>query len=159
MPWSIVTALCLSSANQRWVRVHEPYSDWLIPLWHVLIQQQYTPGCPRNFQRVLWLESAWKNQKQTTAAMGSSSVLLCSSTWYIPGLHLIFISLATVDITLYCRNTRILGCNIRLLDNAAFVCVHVVGRFSKDFSEVRGLRSRGFQIQIELMTTALCADL
>ena len=24
----------------------------------------------------------------------------------------------------------------RLLDNAAFVCVHVVGRFSKDFSEV-----------------------
>ena len=29
----------------------------------------------------------------------------------------------------------------RLLDNAAFVCVHVVGRFSKDFSEVRGLRS------------------
>ena len=29
----------------------------------------------------------------------------------------------------------------RLLDNAAFVCLHVVGRFSKDFSEVRGLRS------------------
>ena len=26
----------------------------------------------------------------------------------------------------------------RLLDNAVFVCVHVVGRFSKDFSEVRG---------------------
>ena len=26
----------------------------------------------------------------------------------------------------------------RLLDNAAFVCVHLVGRFSKDFSEVRG---------------------
>ena len=34
----------------------------------------------------------------------------------------------------------------RLLDNAAFVCVHVVGRLSKDFSEVRGLRSRGFQL-------------
>ena len=32
----------------------------------------------------------------------------------------------------------------RLLDNAAFV--HVVGRFSKDFSEVGGLRSRGFQL-------------
>ena len=29
----------------------------------------------------------------------------------------------------------------RLLDNAAFVYIHVVGRFSKDFSEVRGLRS------------------
>ena len=26
----------------------------------------------------------------------------------------------------------------RLLDNAAFVCVHPVGRFSKDFSEVHG---------------------
>ena len=26
---------------------------------------------------------------------------------------------------------------IRLLDNAAFVCIHVVERFSKDFSEVR----------------------
>ena len=29
----------------------------------------------------------------------------------------------------------------RLLDNAAFVCTHVVERFSKDFSEVRGSRS------------------
>ena len=48
---------------------------------------------------------------------------------------------------------------IRLLDNAAFVCVHVVGRFSKDFSEVRGLRSRGFQLQVEWMTTVLCAQL
>ena len=26
----------------------------------------------------------------------------------------------------------------KVLDNAAFVCVHVVGRFSKDFSDVRG---------------------
>ena len=34
----------------------------------------------------------------------------------------------------------------RLLDNAAFVCIDVVGRYSKDFSEVRGLRSRGFQL-------------
>ena len=34
----------------------------------------------------------------------------------------------------------------RLLDNSAFVCVHVLGRFSKDFSEVGGLRSRGFQL-------------
>ena len=32
----------------------------------------------------------------------------------------------------------------RLLDSAAFVCVHVVGRFSKDFSEVRGLRSQQY---------------
>ena len=37
----------------------------------------------------------------------------------------------------------------RLLDNAASVCVHPVGRFSKDLSEVRGLRSRGFQLQVE----------
>ena len=35
----------------------------------------------------------------------------------------------------------------RLLDNAVFVCIHVVGRFSEDFSELRGLRSRGFQLQ------------
>ena len=48
---------------------------------------------------------------------------------------------------------------IRLLDNAAFVCVHAVGRFSKDFLEVRGLRSRGFQLQVEWMTTVLCAEL
>ena len=27
----------------------------------------------------------------------------------------------------------------RLFDNAAFVCVHVVGRFSEDFLELRGL--------------------
>ena len=43
----------------------------------------------------------------------------------------------------------------RLLDNAALVCVHVVGRFSKDFSELPGLRSRGFQLQVKWMTTVL----
>ena len=32
MHWSTATVLCLSSANQCWVRVHEPYSDWLISL-------------------------------------------------------------------------------------------------------------------------------
>ena len=41
----------------------------------------------------------------------------------------------------------------RLLDNAAFVCDHVMGRFSEHFSEVSGLRSRAFQ------TTVLCAEL
>ena len=47
----------------------------------------------------------------------------------------------------------------RLLDNAVFVCIRVVGSISKDFSEVRGLRSRGFQLQVEWMTTVLCTDL
>ena len=47
----------------------------------------------------------------------------------------------------------------RLFDNSAFVCIHVMGRFSKDFWEVRGLRSRGFQFQVEWMTTVLCAEL
>ena len=47
----------------------------------------------------------------------------------------------------------------RLLDNAAFVCIHVVGRFSEDFSEVRALRSRGFQLKVEWRTTVLCVDL
>ena len=46
----------------------------------------------------VWFESAWKNEKPTTVAMGSLLVLLCSSVWYIPGLHLSFISLAAVDI-------------------------------------------------------------
>ena len=32
MPWNHATVLCLSSTNHIWVRVHEPYSDWLIPL-------------------------------------------------------------------------------------------------------------------------------
>ena len=47
----------------------------------------------------------------------------------------------------------------RLLDNAAFVSIHVVERFSKDFSEVRGSRSRGFQLQVEWMITVMCAEL
>ena len=46
----------------------------------------------------------------------------------------------------------------RLLDNAALVSVPVVGRFSKDFSEVRGLRSRGFQLQVDWMTKVLCSE-
>ena len=32
MPQNHGAVLCLSSANQIWVRVHEPYSDWLISL-------------------------------------------------------------------------------------------------------------------------------
>ena len=32
----------------------------------------------------------------------------------------------------------------RLLDNAAFVCIHVAGRLSKNFSEVCGLRSQQY---------------
>ena len=35
----------------------------------------------------------------------------------------------------------------RVFDNVAFVCIHVVERFSKDFSEVHdGLRIRGFRL-------------
>ena len=33
-----------------------------------------------------------------------------------------------------------------LFDNIAFVYFHVMETFSKDFLEVRGLRSRGFQL-------------
>ena len=47
----------------------------------------------------------------------------------------------------------------RVLDNTVFVCIHMVGRFSKDFSEVCGLRSQGFQLQVEWMTTVLCMEL
>ena len=43
------------------------------------------------------------------------------------GLNQIFLRSTTLDIII-----------TRLLDNAAFLCVHVVGRFSKDFSEVGG---------------------
>ena len=43
----------------------------------------------------------------------------------------------------------------RLLDNGAFVCIHVVVRFSKDFSKVRGSRSRGFRLQVEWMTAVV----
>ena len=41
---------------------------------------------------------------------------------------------------------KTLDIGARLLDNTAFVRIHVVGRFSKEISVVRGLRSRGFQL-------------
>ena len=47
----------------------------------------------------------------------------------------------------------------KLVDNAGFVCIHVVGRFSEDFSKMGGLRSQGFQLQVEWMTTVLCVEL
>ena len=47
---------------------------------------------------------------------------------------------------------KTLDIGTRLLDNTAFVHIHVVERFSNDFSEVGGLRSRGFQLQV---TTAM----
>ena len=39
---------------------------------------------------------------------------------------------------------KTLDINTILFDNVAFVFFHVMETFSKDFSEVRGLRSRGF---------------
>ena len=39
----------------------------------------------------------------------------------------------------------------RLFDNAAFVCIHVVARFSKDFSEVRELRKVKLSIDLEVI--------
>ena len=54
-------------------------------------------GCPRNSQYVQLFESAWRNEDKTIEGIASLSVPLCSSRWYIPGLHF-FISLATVDI-------------------------------------------------------------
>ena len=62
------------------------------------------------------------------------------------------------SIKLYCRNTRIFGWTKTFwIDNLwhyyqiawqCCLCVHVVGRFSKDFSEVRGFRSRGFSFRL-----------
>ena len=45
---------------------------------------------------------------------------------------------------------EILDIGTRLLDNTAVVRIHVVERFSKDFSEVRGLRSRELKLYVEL---------
>ena len=47
----------------------------------------------------------------------------------------------------------------RLLDNADLFVFTWWKDFSKDFLEVRGLRSRGFELQVEWMTTVLCAEL
>ena len=66
---------------------------------------------------------------------------------------------STASVQIESSYTTILDIITRLLDNAAFVCVHVVGKFSKDTSEVRGLRSLGFQLQVEWMTTVLCTEL
>ena len=52
------------------------------------------------------------------------------------GLKQTLLRLTTVDII------------TRLLDNAAFVCVHVMGRFSKDFSEVGRLEVEGFSFML-----------
>ena len=54
----------------------------------------------------------------------------------------------------FLRSTTLDIINTRLLDNAAFVCIHVVGRCCKDFSEVQV----EFQLQVEWMTTVPCAE-
>ena len=41
---------------------------------------------------------------------------------------------------------KTLDIGTRMLDNAAFVRIHEVERFSKDFSEVEPLTSRGFRL-------------
>ena len=43
-------------------------------------------------------------------------------------------------------NQKIVDISTTLFDNVAFVFFHVMETFSKDFLEVRGLRSRGFQL-------------
>ena len=44
------------------------------------------------------------------------------------------------------QKLRTLDISTTLFDNVAFVVFHVMETFSKDFLEVRGLRSRGFQV-------------
>ena len=44
------------------------------------------------------------------------------------------------------KKLKILDINNTLFDNVAFVFVHVMETFSKDFLGVRGFRSRGFQL-------------
>ena len=44
------------------------------------------------------------------------------------------------------KKLKTLDISTTLLDNVAFVFFHVMERFSEDFLEVRGLRSRGSQL-------------
>ena len=44
------------------------------------------------------------------------------------------------------KKLKTLDISTTLFDNVAFVFFHVMETFSKDFLEVRGLRSRGFQL-------------
>ena len=44
------------------------------------------------------------------------------------------------------KKSKTLDISATLFENVAFVFFHVMGTFSKDFLEVRGLRSRGFQL-------------
>ena len=83
-----------------------------------------------------------EKEQQSTAL---SEVLTLNCIYPHTGLQQNLLNSITVDII------------PRLLHNAAFVCIHVVGRFSKDFSEPRGLRNRGFQLQVE-WTTVHCVQ-
>ena len=44
------------------------------------------------------------------------------------------------------KTLKALDTSTTLFDNAPFVFFHVIETFSKDFLEVHGLRSRGFQL-------------
>ena len=44
------------------------------------------------------------------------------------------------------QNLKTVDISTTLFDNVAFVFCHVMETCSKDFLEVRGLRSRGFQL-------------
>ena len=44
------------------------------------------------------------------------------------------------------KKLKALDISITLFDNVAFVFFHVMETFSKEFLEVHGLRSRGFQV-------------
>ena len=44
------------------------------------------------------------------------------------------------------KKLKNLDISTTLFDNVSFVFFHVMETFSKDFLEVRGLRSRGFQL-------------
>ena len=78
---------------------------------------------------------------------GDHLLLLCTGLLY---LHLHCIA----EIRAYWVETKPfeidnLDTITRLFDNAALVCIHLAGRFSEDFLEVRELRSRELQLQVE----------
>ena len=47
------------------------------------------------------------------------------------------------------KKLKTLDISTTLFDNAAFVFFHVMETFSKDFLEVRGLKSRGLQLLLD----------
>ena len=89
------------------------------------------------------LQTTWTIKGSTldcTEILKNSIMQVFRKQNLVPNIYTVLQKYAHIGLKQKLLRSTTLDIITRLLDKAVFICVHVVGRFSNDFSEVRWLR-------------------